>query len=64
MMASGYATYSMLALFSLDSHQRVMVFLNMDVEKMFGGEVLAAFEAPVSMRLVVVHLVFIVGSEG
>jgi hypothetical protein len=54
----------MLALFSLDSHQRVMVFLNMDVEKMFGGEVLAAFEAPVSMRLVVVHLVFIVGSEG
>jgi hypothetical protein len=37
-----------------------MVFLDMNIEEMFAGEVLAAFEAPISMRLVVVHLVFIV----
>lgn len=56
-------TYSMLPLFPLDSHQRVMAFFNVDVEQMLARKVLAALEASICVSLVVVNLVLVVGLE-
>lgn len=41
-----------------------MVFFNVDVEQMFAWEVLVAFKTPISMGLVVMDLIFVVGSKG
>jgi hypothetical protein len=41
-----------------------MTFFNMYVEQMLAGKVLAALKTSVSVSLVIVHLVFVVGSEG
>jgi hypothetical protein len=40
-----------------------MAFFNMYIEQMLAGKVLAALKTPVSVSLVIVHLVFVVGSE-
>lgn len=53
----------MLALFSQDSSERVMAFLDVDVEEMVRREVLAALAAPVGVRLDVVRLILGVSPE-
>lgn len=57
------ASVSVLAPVAEDSHERVVVLGLVQVQKVAGGEVLAAFDAAVDVRLAVVHLILLKGAE-
>jgi hypothetical protein len=57
-------TYRVLALLSSYDNERVMAFLNMYTEKVFRGEVLAAFVASICVKAIVMRLKLTVALKG
>lgn len=53
----------MFPLVSPDSHERVVVFLDVDAKEVVRGEVLVALETSICVKLVVVTLIVAVGPE-